>query len=112
MDPRETEVLKMGFYKQAPGKLPSSCRKHSTEGETWTVASSTNGWSLASLGAGEVFYENVIFKVSRGSTGGMMPAEDSVSAITGRLFDRQFPNVPYQECLRDPLPSGILTERC
>lgn len=88
MDPRETKGLKMGFYKQTPGKLPSSCRKCFTEGRPGTVASSTNGWSLASLGAGEFFYENVIFKISHESIDGMMSAEDSLSILTGRLVNK------------------------
>jgi hypothetical protein len=57
-------VLRMDFYKQTPGKLSSSCTKCFTQRGPGTVASSKNGYSLASLGAGEFFWEIFSFEIS------------------------------------------------
>lgn len=74
----------MGLYEQTPGKLPSFCRKCFAEGRPGAVASSTNGWSLASLGAGEFLYENVTIKISCVSIDDTASAEDSVCFTTER----------------------------
>lgn len=110
MDPRETKVLKLGLYTQTPGKLPSFCRKCFTEGRPGTVASSTNGWSLASLGAREFFYENVTFKISHVSIDDTVSAKDLMCFTTERLVNNSWTFNTKSTFIQEPLPSRILTK--
>lgn len=57
-------------------------------GRPGSVASSTNGWSLASLGAGEFLYENVTIKISRVSIDDTVSAEDSMCFTTERRVNK------------------------